>query len=88
MNLRGWRLITLIAAALLGGYAVAGATGIFLGSVLTESRSEAALVGHLLSLFVYAGVILWVFHMRRPLRAWLVLGIASGLLAGTGLALQ
>lgn len=88
MNMHGWRLISLITAALLGGYAVASAAGIFLGSVLTEARSEAALVGHLLSLFVYVGVILWVFHKRRPLQAWLVIGIASTLLAGAGLALQ
>lgn len=88
MNLRGWRLISLVAAALVGGYALASAAGIFLGSVLTASRSEAALVGHLLSLFVYVGVILWVFHRQRPLRAWLVISITSGLLAGAGLVLQ
>ncbi len=88
MGLHGWRLLSLIGAALFGGYALATAAGIFLGGVLPTSRGEAALTGNLLSFAVYAGAIIWVFTMRRPGRAWLGLLLATGILAVIGLALR
>ncbi len=86
--IHGWRLASLIGAALFGGYALSTAAGIFLGSVLPMPRSEAVLTGHLLSFVIYVGAILWVFNLRQPARAWLALTVSSLLLTGVGLALQ
>lgn len=88
MDLHGWRLASLIGAALLGGYLLASAAGIFLGSTLPVPRSEATLIGHLSSFAIYTGAIVWVFHLRRPAVAWLVLSLASAVLALAGLALR
>lgn len=88
MGLQGWRLASLIGAALLGGYILASAAGIFLGSVLPLARSEAVLTGNLLSFAVYVGAVIWVFTLRRPARAWLSLALSSALLIVIGLALR
>lgn len=88
MGLQGWRLVALIGAALLGGYALASAVGIFLGSALPTAHSEATLIAHLSSFAIYTGAIVWVFHLRRPAMAWLVLSLASAVLALAGLALR
>lgn len=87
MGLYGWRLLSLIGAALIGGYALATAAGIFLGGALPLPRAEAALIGNLLSFVVYAGAIIWAFSIRQPLKVWLVMLVPSALLATTGLAL-
>lgn len=88
MGLHGWRLVSLIGAALLGGYVLATAVGIFLSGVLPVSRSEATLISHLLSFVIYAGAILWAFYLRKPGLTWLSLSLASLLLAIAGLALR
>lgn len=88
MGLHGWRLISLIGAALFGGYALATAAGIFLGGVLPTTRGAAALTGTLLSFAVYTGAIIWVFALRRPGRAWLGLLLASAFLTMVGLTLR
>lgn len=87
MDLYGWRLLSLIGAALIGGYALATAIGIFIGGVLPTGLGEATLTGNLLSFAAYAGVIIWVFAMRRPARAWLLILLASIALTIIGLLL-
>ena len=87
MGLTGWRLFSLIMAALLGGYALATTAGIFIGGVLPVSRGNAALTGNLLSFSVYAAVVIWAFTVRRPLYVWLALITSAGFLAGAGLLL-
>lgn len=88
MGLYGWRLASLIGAALIGGYALATATGMFLGSILPMARSEAVVTGNLLSFAVYTGAIIWVFSLRKPGRAWLSLLLPSILLSVAGLVLR
>ena len=88
MGVYGWRLLSLIGAALVGGYALATATGLFLGSILPAPRSEAVMTGNLISFAIYAGAILWVFNLRRPARAWLLLVLLSATLAAVGWALR
>ncbi|MBU2872895.1 MULTISPECIES: hypothetical protein [Marinobacter] len=87
MGLYGWRLFSLICAALIGGYLMAAAAGIFLAGVVPDSRGAAALTGTMASFAVYAGAIIWVFAMRRPARAWASLILASAVLATTGMIL-
>lgn len=87
MGLNGWRLFSLVMAALLAGYAFATAASIFIVSILPMPRAEATLTGNLLSFLVYIGAIIWVFTVRRPRRAWLGLMIPACLLAGTGIVI-
>jgi len=87
MGLSGWRLFSLSCAALVGGYMLAAAAGIFLGGVLPGSRGTSVLTGTMVSFVVYAGAIIWVFAMRRPARAWVGLVLASVVLATTGVML-
>lgn len=86
MGLYGWRLLSLIGAALLGGYVLATAFGIFLGGVLPTPRGEAAMAGTLLSFAAYAGAIIWAFTIRKPVKVWLVLLLVSAILTMAGLA--
>lgn len=88
MGIHGWRLASLIGAALVGGYVLATAVSFFLSQLLPVSRSEATLVGHLLGFAFYAGAILWVFTLRRPGRAWLCLSLTSLGFSLAGLALR
>ena len=85
MGLTGWRLLSLICATVLGGYALATAAGVFLGGVLPLPRGEAALVGNLLSFVVYVGAAIWAFTVRRPGKVWLGLVVPACVLAGVGL---
>ena len=89
MNLSTIRLITLIASALIGGYAASTASGVFLGSlyglIWNAPRSESALTGHLLSFISYVGIVIWVFHDRRPLRIWIILVLSTVLMTSIGM---
>ncbi len=87
MGLTGWRLFSLVAAALLGGYALATASGIFLGGAL-PARGAAALAGNLVSFAVYAAAVIWVFAVRNSRRAWLGLLAPALVLTLTGLMLS
>ncbi len=80
----GWRLLSRSAAAVLGGYALASAAGIFLSGVLPQSRGEAALVGLQLSFAIYTCAVIWVFAVADLRRVWLGLLGTSALLAGAG----
>ena len=82
MGLTGWRLVSLIGAALLGGYALAATAGIFLATFLLTSKSDAVLLGNMVSFAVYVAAIMWVCAVRKPLRAWCVLLIPALILAG------
>ncbi|WP_339615260.1 DUF3649 domain-containing protein [uncultured Gilvimarinus sp.] len=86
MGLTGWRLVSLIAAALLGGYALANSVGIFVAAFLPASKSDAVLAGNLVSFAVYVAAIIWVGAVRKPMRAWLVLLIPALILTGLCLA--
>ncbi|WP_347329888.1 hypothetical protein [Marinimicrobium locisalis] len=88
MGLHGWRLASLIGAALVGGYVLATAVGFFLGKLLPLPLSEATLISHLTGFVFYAGAILWVFALRQPGKAWLYLGLASVLFSVIGLTLR
>lgn len=88
MGVYGWRLLSLISAAVVGGYALATAMGVFLGSILSSSRGEAVLTGMHLGFVVYAGAIIWVFAVRKPGLAWLGLLMASAFLTVMGVGLR
>ncbi|MEL5879209.1 DUF3649 domain-containing protein [Cereibacter sphaeroides] len=80
-----------IAAAALGGYALASAAASALALSLPGPRHEAALWGMLLSFLFYALAVIWVMHARSATRAWIgmalptaALGLACWLLGAGG----
>lgn len=71
-----------VAAAALGGYALAYATTGWLSVILPLDKSEAVLTASMMSFVIYTAAILWAFAATSPIGAWLVLLIATGLLGG------
>lgn len=62
-------LISRIAAALFGGYALAALSSVAV-LALPLSKPQAVLTGMLASFAIYAGAVVWVFAVRSALKAW------------------
>jgi hypothetical protein len=62
-------LISRIAAAMFGGYALAALTSVAT-LVLPIDKAQAVLAGMLASFIVYACAVIWVFAVRSAQRAW------------------
>ena len=58
-------------AAILGGYALTTAAIAFLALTLPMARVDAVQTATLLSFFIYACAIVWVFAARDAWHAWL-----------------
>jgi len=69
-------LVSRIAAAVLGGYALAALTSVA-AVALPIDRAQAVLTGMLASFVVYAGAVIWVFAVRSARRAWAGLLVAA-----------
>jgi hypothetical protein len=69
-------LISRIAAAMFGGYALAALTSVAT-LALPMAKPQAVLTGMLLSFLVYAGAVIWVFAVRSATRAWIGLAIVA-----------
>lgn len=80
----GLRLLSRVAAAIFGGYALASACAVFLAAVLPLSRAEAVLTGSMAALVVYTGAVVWVFAVRSPGRAWWGLLLPAAVLDAVG----
>jgi len=75
-------VISRIAAAVLGGYALAHTLAIALAAAFPVARAEAALFAIQGSFVVYTAAVLWAFAARSALAAWLGLLVPT---AVTGL---
>lgn len=64
------RVLHRLAAAVLGGYALAAATAIGLGAVLPSTRADAVLAGVQWSLVVYPAAVIWAFSPVPLARVW------------------
>lgn len=84
----GLQLAGRVAAAVLGGYALAAAVTVFLAAVLPAGRAEAAIGGMQPSFAVYTAAVIWAFSPVPLLRAWLGLLLPAVLLGGLGWALR
>ncbi|THF55398.1 DUF3649 domain-containing protein [Pseudothauera rhizosphaerae] len=62
-------LLSRIAAAVFGGYALAALTSVA-AVALPMSRTEAVFTGLLLSFVIYTLAVIWVFAVRSATRAW------------------
>lgn len=78
------QLLQRIAAASLGGYALAIAFSVCLSYVLTPPRADSVMIGLLVSFVVYAAVILWAFADRSVVRVWAGLALATFAFSLTG----
>ncbi len=63
-------LVSRVVAAVAGGYALGALVSIACAVLLPLARSEAVIIGMMLSFLAYAGVVLWVFAARDAWRAW------------------
>ena len=75
-------ILSRIAAAVVGGYALSAATAVCLALLLPMMRSEAVLTGTMVSFVVYVCVAIWVFAASSAGRAWIGLLLCAGLLGG------
>ncbi|WP_425032967.1 DUF3649 domain-containing protein [Pelagibius sp.] len=73
-------ILSRIAAAAVGGYALSSATAICLSLVLPMARSEAVLTATMVSFVVYVCVALWAFSASSVGRVWAGLTLSTALL--------
>lgn len=81
-------LLSRVAAAVFGGYALAAAVAVFIAAVLPTGRAEAALGGMQFSFAVHALAVIWAFSPVAPMRVWLGLLLPAVVLAALGWALR
>jgi hypothetical protein len=75
-------------AAIVGGYALASASGILLSWVLPMPRFEAVTVAMLLAFVVYTVAILWSFAVHSLWHMWLGLVLPTALCGAVSLLLR
>lgn len=68
---QGLLVLSRLAAAVLGGYALAAAVAMCLAAVLPAARADAVLAGMQLSFVVHVLAVVWAFSPLRPTRVWL-----------------
>jgi len=86
-----WHVFSRIIAAIFGGYASATASSLFISLLLQPiaGKYQAIHIGLMLTFFVYACAVMWVFTVTSASRAWLGLfKFNAFLLIGTWLLLQ
>jgi len=76
----GLRLLSRVAAAVLGGYLLASAWSVFAGAVF-PGGAEAVLAGVQLSFALYVAAVIWAFSPVPLGRVWMGLLLPSAALA-------
>ncbi|MBB5391982.1 MULTISPECIES: DUF3649 domain-containing protein [unclassified Herbaspirillum] len=67
-------VLSRIAAAIGGGYALAGLCTALLAAWLPMARADAVMTATMLSFSIHACAVIWVFAARDAWRAWIGLG--------------
>ncbi|MBP0494964.1 DUF3649 domain-containing protein [Pararoseomonas indoligenes] len=83
-----WRAVGIavrVAAAVLGGYALATLSSVALAVTLPMARADAVLTGMMAGVAVHAASAIWVFAARSAARAWGGLLVAALPLAAMAL---
>lgn len=75
-----------MAAAILGGYALASAAAACLAVWLPMGRADAVTTAQMLSFVFYACGVIWVFATRNAWRAWAGILLPAAVLGGLFLA--
>ena len=73
-------ILSRVAAAVVGGYAVSAMAAICLALLLPMPRADAVLTGAMASFVVYVCAVLWVFSAATAARAWIGLILSAALL--------
>lgn len=84
--LPGLRLLSRVAAAVLGGYLLASAWSVFAGAVF-PGGAEAVLAGVQLSFAVQAAAVIWAFSPVTLGRVWAVLLLPAAALSALAVLL-
>lgn len=79
-------LLGRVAAAVLGGYALAAAVAVYLAALLPAGRAEAVIGGMQASFVVYTAAVIWAFSPVSLLRVWVGLLLPALALGGWGWA--
>ncbi|XAH21239.1 hypothetical protein AAFF27_14505 [Xylophilus sp. GW821-FHT01B05] len=80
----GLLLLSRLAAAVLGGYALAAAVAVFAGALLPGGHADAVLAGVQLSFVVHVAAVIWAFSPVRLARVWAGLAMPAATLAALG----
>src|SRR5690606_22760089 len=80
-----WSVASRVAAAALGGYALASACTVLLALLWPLPKAQALLSATMLSFVVYTVAVVWVFATRSVRRAWW--GMAMGTVVCGALAM-
>ncbi|MFT4053336.1 MAG: iron transporter [Novosphingobium sp.] len=78
-----WAVASRVAGAFLGGYALISATTVVLALVWPLPRGQAVLSATMLSFALYAGFVVWAFHVRRLRWVWAMALCGTALLSAT-----
>ncbi len=74
-------IVSRVAAAMIGGYAVSYYAAAAMSVLLPMVRSEAVVTSILLGIVIFAAAIMWVFSASSAKQAWLVLLVLTVILA-------
>lgn len=80
-------LLSRVLAAVLGGYLLASAVGVFVGAAFAAG-AEAVLAGMQLGFVVYVGAVIWAFAPVRPARVWAGLLLPAAVFMAAAALLQ
>lgn len=80
-----WAVVSRVAAAVLGGYALTSALTLLLALAWPLPQAQALMASTMLSFTVYTVVVIWVFAARSLIRIWI--GLVAGTLVTTLLCL-
>ncbi|PNU02132.1 iron transporter [Novosphingobium guangzhouense] len=70
-----WAVASRVAGAFIGGYALTSAATVLLALVWPLPKAQAVLSASMASFALYAGFVIWAFHVRRLRWIWgVVLG--------------
>lgn len=76
-----WAVASRVAGAFLGGYALISAATVLLALVWPLPKAQAVLSASMLSFALYAGFVVWAFHVRRLRWIWSMVLVGSALLS-------
>lgn len=71
-----WSIVSRIAAATLGGYALTSAATVLLALAWPAPKAQAVLWATMLSFVIYTAAVIWAVYVRSATRAWV--GMAGG----------
>lgn len=77
-----WSVASRVAAATIGGYALASAATVLLALLWPVPKAQGVLWATMLSFAVYTVAVVWVFWTRSAARAWIGMAVGTAVCAG------